>query len=259
MDQTLKSKLDDLVNEFLCADKERAKELVAAILELVQGPVYSFFLAMDIPRTQAPDVAGKLYQDLFDKKIWKYKPRPESSFWSWLCAVIVHTATDWHRAHARYADTEAPDPGVASDAQSVRDWAARAAASGEVEFGDAHAHLVGRRIPAPSPERLALLGVFEEAFGKLSGPEQDLMRLKEVEGLEYGPIAEILHPGHSSEEHLRLISLLKTRHHRAKAKVREAMEADHRVPRSFFESKLKGDELNGKSVQSRGRRLRTGS
>src|SRR5258708_4240191 len=100
MDQTTKNKLDAYVADYLKGDS-RALSL---IVDLLGAPVFSFVLKCGVPEPDAADLTNAFLFDLFDKKIWRYEPRPGSAFWSWVCAVVSNAVKDWRKA--READKE---------------------------------------------------------------------------------------------------------------------------------------------------------
>jgi RNA polymerase sigma factor (sigma-70 family) len=213
MDPAKKSELDRLVNQFLKGEAE----LLQPIMELLGGPVYAFLIRLHIPAADAPDVASEFFHSLFDKKIWHYEPRQNSSFWSWLCRVIVNAATDWKKKQGAKNETTASDYLDWSDAQSA--WLA-----------------------SPPSERMApILEAFRQAFSKLSASEQDLMRMKTVLGMEYDQIACSFEPDLEDQARKKFANSLKTKFCRAEKKVWKLMEADSRVPRELFQSEsIKG-------------------
>jgi RNA polymerase sigma factor (sigma-70 family) len=205
------TELDVLVARYLLGDTSLLPEIVA----LLQGPLYSIVMKCGVSHNDAADVVEQFFEDLFEKKIWKYTPRPNSTVWNWLSAAARNAAKDWRRQQARRPDVPASDL---------------------IETMDASRGLVSPDVEPPSPRMSVLLNAFGPAFGQLSEREQDLLRLRIVLDLDYETIADQFEPGLDADERARLANRLKTQFHRAREKVRKAMSLDPSVPRGLFEN-----------------------
>jgi RNA polymerase sigma factor (sigma-70 family) len=201
MDRAQAQELDELVARY----RQGEGQLLEQLMGLLGGPVFSATLSLGIPYADAPDVVENFFEKLFAKKIWRYQARPGSTFWSWLSVVLGNHAKDWHRRRKVHPETPASDV---------------------IELADARAALLAGTPPPPSARMVALLEAFAPAFSQLSESEQDLLRLREVEGLDYGAIAAQFEPQFDAPARERLANRLKTQCSRAKAKVRRQMAAD---------------------------------
>jgi RNA polymerase sigma factor (sigma-70 family) len=210
MDESKKQALDDLVARFMGGDSDLLRFLMATL----GRPVQSFFVALGIPAGEAPFLAEDFFEDLFERKIWRYKPREGSSFWSWLCVVISNAAKDWHKKRAN--NPEVPSSDYIDTVVSV---------------STAHTTLEAQL----SPRMVPIVAALQDALMKLHESDRDLLRLKEVAGLDYAEIATIFDDTLDANGRKRLANRLKTQAHRAREKVREFMSSDSRVPTEFFE------------------------
>lgn len=211
MELATKFQLDQLVEAFLRGDDTALPEIV----KILNGPMYSF-LRKQLPEVVAFDLEADLLQELFDNKIWKYRPREGKHFWSWWCTVMHNAAEDWRRAHPEALEPFNPK----APPEDPR---------AQFEFLCTELHPL-------SPERLDLIEALRKAFALLSEADRDILRLRLVAEMEYSKIAELERPNAPDEERKRLVNALKVRFHRAQNRIVELMKADDRVPASLFET-----------------------
>ena len=159
-----------LVERSLAGDDRAFRQLV----ETYQRKVYT--IAYGVLRNQ--DAAMDVAQDAF-VKVHRYLPKFEgkSSFYTWLYRIVVNLCIDRKR---------------------------RAARAAEVDYDDAIAHherpqasgptLASVTIQGPGREfeRKELREKMQQALEKLSPDHREILVLREVEGLSYEEIADIL-------------------------------------------------------------------
>lgn len=146
--------------------------------------------ALLLARCRDPDLAEELTQSVFvsvSGKLAGY--RDVGRFRSWLFQIAMNRLRDEVRRRGRHARPA----GGAEDLEAV-------AGSAEADYQDL------------SPEALGALGA---AMGGLSDAERQLVHLRHLAGMSYQEIADL---------HGEPVGTLLARHHRAIAKMRQAME-----------------------------------
>ncbi len=160
------------------ADTEMLKAVLAGdntayrgLVEKYQGRVYSMVYGMIRNREDARDIA----QDAFIKAFRNLSSfRLESSFYTWLYRIAMNLAIDHTRKRKR-REASGFDESIAS-----RDETGSVA---EIHHGDS---------PRRQLERKQLFAQIMEAMDKLPGDQKQVILLRELEGLSYKEIAEVM-------------------------------------------------------------------
>ena len=141
------------------------------LVEKYQGRVYAMVYGMVRNREDAKDIA----QDAFVKAFRNLKSfRLESSFYTWLYRIAMNLAIDHTRKQKRQA-TSGFDEAV-----GARD-------------GDGGIHEIHHQdSPRKALERKQLYAVIMEALDKLPTEQKQIVLLREVEGLSYKEIADVM-------------------------------------------------------------------
>ena len=136
-----------------------------------RGTVYAMIVNMIHNDADARDLA----QDVFVKS-WNALPKFEarSSFYTWLYRITHNVTYDWIRKKKVRGDSEFDD-GVALDAEPGSRTVPKAAAAPDVNITN---HELGTEI--------------EAAIGTLSEEHRSVILLKEVDGLRYQEIADVM-------------------------------------------------------------------
>lgn len=136
-----------------------------------EHPVYSIVSRLVDELADAPDVVQEVFLKVF-RKIDGF--RGESSLKTWIYRIAVNEARNYHRWFGRHRRLEV-DIEQAGTEPSQREW-----------LPD----------PGPSPFDVALdhetRELIEQALGKISPNYRAALVLREVEGLSYDEIAEVL-------------------------------------------------------------------
>lgn len=141
------------------------------LVERYQGRVYAMLCGMTRDREEARD----LTQDTFVRAFHNLdRFRLESSFYTWLYRIAMNLAIDHSRKHSRVKSSEFDD-GVATKG-----------ADGVLDPGH---HAMN---PARALERKRLHAKLHEALETLSPEHRQIILLREVEGLSYKEISEVL-------------------------------------------------------------------
>ena len=141
------------------------------LVEKYQGRVYSMVYGMVRNREDARDIT----QDAFVKAYKNLETfRLESSFYTWLYRIAMNLAIDFTRKRKR-RETNGFDEGIAS-----RDE--------DGGIADAH-HEEG---PLRHLERKQLFGRIMDAMEKLPEDQREVILLRELEGLQYKEIADVM-------------------------------------------------------------------
>lgn len=157
--------------ELLTAVKAGDAEAYRGLVEKYQGRIYAVVYGMVRNQEDARDIA----QDTFIKAYRNLDSfRLESSFYTWLYRIAMNLAIDWTRRGKRQA-TSSFDEAVAQ-----RDG----------EGGIAEPHHADN--PAKSLERKQLYAVIMDALDKLPEDQKQVLLLRELEGLSYKEISDLL-------------------------------------------------------------------
>jgi RNA polymerase sigma-70 factor (ECF subfamily) len=141
------------------------------LVEKYQGRVYSMVYGMVRNREDARDIT----QDAFVKAYRKLDSfRTESSFYTWLYKIAMNLAIDFLRKRKRRSTGEF-DEGIAS-----RD------SGGDIS--DIH----HAESPRRAVERKQLYSAIMEALQKLPEDQRQVILLRELEGLSYKEIADVM-------------------------------------------------------------------
>jgi RNA polymerase sigma-70 factor (ECF subfamily) len=159
-----------LVSRSLAGDERAFRQLV----ENYQRKVYT--IAYGVLRNQ--DAAMDVAQDAF-VKVHRYLPKFEgkSSFYTWLYRIVINLCIDRKRRAARAAEVDYDD-GIGHK-ESV-------ASSGPTLAS------ISMEGPGKALARKELREKMQVALDKLSEDHRQILVLREVEGLSYEEIAEIL-------------------------------------------------------------------
>ncbi len=164
------------------ASREADRELLEAVLEgdntayrgLVekyQGRVYSMVYGMVRNREDARDITQeafvKAYRNLAGFRL-------EASFYTWLYRIAMNLAIDYTRKRKR-REIAGFDEQIAAKDQD--------GGISELHHGDS---------PRKALERKQLLGRIMDAMQKLSDDQRQVILLREVEGLSYREISEVM-------------------------------------------------------------------
>lgn len=141
------------------------------LVEKYQGRVYSMVYGMVRNREDARDIT----QDAFVKAYRNLKSfRLESSFYTWLYRIAMNLAIDHTRKQKRQATTGFDEAIAAKD-----------------DDGGMH-EMHHQDSPRKALERKQLFGLIMEALDKLPAEQKQIILLREVEGLAYKEIAEVM-------------------------------------------------------------------
>jgi RNA polymerase sigma-70 factor (ECF subfamily) len=161
----------ELVERAQAGDREAFRELV----ELYQRKVYSICYGMLKNRDDALDVSQEVFV-----KVYRYleKFNHKSSFYTWLYRITHNMCIDYIRKHQKVRRVEYDD-GISRD-------------SGEIEGGE---HILPSTLginPDKVYGRKELREKMLEALESLTEKHRTILILREVEGLAYDEMAEIL-------------------------------------------------------------------
>ena len=157
--------------ELLTAVKAGDAEAYRGLVEKYQGRIYAVVFGMVRNQEDARDIA----QDTFIKAYRNLESfRLESSFYTWLYRIAMNLAIDWTRRGKRRA-TSSFDETIAQ-----RD--------GEGAIAEPH-HSDN---PAKNLERKQLYAVIMDALDKLPEDQKQVLLLRELEGLSYKEISDLL-------------------------------------------------------------------
>jgi RNA polymerase sigma-70 factor (ECF subfamily) len=153
----------------LCAGEESAYETL--ILRYEQ-PVFSIVSRLTYDPADAPDVVQEVFLKVF-RKVSGF--RGESSLKTWIYRIAVNEARNYRRWFGRHRSKEIDLDPHDSGEHSLRDCLAD---------------------PGPSPFEVTLdhetQALLETALQQVSAPYRAALVLREVEGLNYDEIAEVL-------------------------------------------------------------------
>ncbi len=164
------------------ASREADRELLEAVLkgdntayrglvEKYQGRVYSMVYGMIRNREDARDIT----QEAFVKAYRSLKGfRLEASFYTWLYRIAMNLAIDHTRKRKRRE--------IAGFDESI--------ASKDADGGIDRIHHEGS--PSKALERKQLLGRIMDCMQKLSDDQRQVILLREVEGLSYKEISDVM-------------------------------------------------------------------
>ena len=141
------------------------------LVEKYQGRVYSMVYGMLRNREDARDVTQEAFVKGF-RNLQSF--RLESSFYTWLYRIAMNLAIDHTRKKKRQA-AAGFDEGIAA-----RDLDG---AISELHHGDS---------PRKSLERKKLMSVIMDALEKLPADQKQVILLRELEGLSYKEISDIM-------------------------------------------------------------------
>ena len=170
MEEENKEKENELVKRAQQGDRDAFRQLV----ETYQRKVYGICIGM----LKDPDDSMDVSQEVFIK-VYRYleKFNFQSSFYTWLYRITVNKCIDYIRKQKRKREVDYDD-GILRD--------------GEVEGDDS---LLPSRLginPDKVYGRKELRGKMLEALETLSEKHRTILILREVEGLAYDEIAEVL-------------------------------------------------------------------
>jgi RNA polymerase sigma-70 factor (ECF subfamily) len=175
----------------------------AAIEKLVckyQGRIYNLILKI----CSNPDDAAELMQDTFVKvleNIDKFESR--SAFYTWVFRIAVNLTLNYRKRKATVGFTSL-DAETASDNEQARQGLA--AILSDDKSPD----------PAQVAENKELCDLLQKGIGKLDDEHRTIIVLRDIEGMDYEQIAEVL----GTE-----LGTVKSRLSRARAALRQILEA----------------------------------
>lgn len=110
-------------------------------------------------------------------KAWKQLPyfRESSTFYTWVYRIAVNGALDWIRRRARHPEDPLPDGGAEALAMSLAE----------------HPPSLSCR-PDREAQQAEFRALFQQALEKLSPEHRMAIVLREVEGLSYEEIAQVM-------------------------------------------------------------------
>jgi RNA polymerase sigma-70 factor (ECF subfamily) len=156
-----------LVERAASGDKDAYRILV----EKYQNRVYSLILSIVGGREDAEDIV----QESFVKAYLSLKNfRGESSFYTWIYRVAYNMAIDFRRRVSR-RNGVVTEPRLNDQNESVQ-------VEGVAQDGD----------PEKSAERKQLAATLDEAMAQLSEEHRAVIVLREIEGMSYAEIADVL-------------------------------------------------------------------
>lgn len=175
----------------------------AAIEKLVckyQGRIYNLILKI----CSNPDDAAELTQDTFVKlieNIDKFESR--SSFYTWAFRIAVNLTLNYRKRKATVGFTSIDAETAAVDEQTRQGLAAI---------------LSDDKTPDPSQvaENKELCDLVQKGLGKLDEEQRTIIVLRDIEGMDYEQIAEVLNTE---------LGTVKSRLSRARAALRQILEA----------------------------------
>ena len=139
--------------------------------EKYQGKVYAMVFGMIRNREDARDIT----QETFVKAYRNLESfRLEASFYTWIYRIAMNLAIDWTRRAKRRATSEFDD----------------SVASRDADGGIAEVH--HEESPSRSLERKQLRRQIMDALEKLPEDQRQVILLRELEGLSYKEIAEVM-------------------------------------------------------------------
>ena len=169
-------------SEQVSSGREADAELLRAVLdgdpaayrglvEKYQGRVYAMVFGMVRNREDARDIT----QEAFVKAYRNLKSfRLESSFYTWLYRIAMNLAIDHTRKKKRQGTTSFDEAVAARDEDG---------GIAEVHHGDS---------PRKALERKQLYAVIMEALDQLPEEQKQIILLREVQGLAYKEIADVM-------------------------------------------------------------------
>lgn len=172
------------------------QDAFAQLLELYQGKVYGLTLRL----VGSPEDAAELTQETFFN-VWRGLPNfhAESKFSTWLYRLATNTAIDFLRKEKRRRALQTVSLSLDSDPDRVLDIPdQRFTPQGELERGE-------------------LRRAIEQGLSKLSVEHRQVLVLRELNGLSYAEIAQVL----GIEE-----GTVKSRIARARLALRKLLQAD---------------------------------
>lgn len=165
-------------DELVVLAKQGNHEAYDQLVTKYRGRVYAMIFRM----TRSDADAWDLSQDAFIKA-WKALPKYEqrASFYTWLYRIAHNVTYDWLRK-------KKISLGVEFDDQI------------SMNYVDTSASTVPKKINTPAENMMSseLRGEIEEALGKLSPDHRAVILMKEVEGLSYQEIADVLECSHGT-------------------------------------------------------------
>jgi RNA polymerase sigma-70 factor (ECF subfamily) len=165
-----------------------------------QNRIYNVILKM----CGNPDDAAELTQETFVKVIESIeKFRGRSSFYTWLFRIAVNLTLNYCQRHARVAtrslDAEETEPGAETE-QTLRDFLS------DDRVAD----------PAILAQSRELCDLAMESLLKLEEPQRAVVVLRDIEGMNYTEIADVLNIE---------LGTVRSRLSRARSSLREVLEA----------------------------------
>jgi RNA polymerase sigma-70 factor (ECF subfamily) len=165
-----------------------------------QNRIYNIILKM----CGNPDDAAELTQETFVKVIESIeKFRGRSSFYTWLFRIAVNLTLNYCQRHARVAtrslDAEETEPDCGAE-QTLRDFLS------DDRVAD----------PAMVAQSRELCDLAMESLLKLEEPQRAVVVLRDIEGMNYNEIADVLNIE---------LGTVRSRLSRARSSLREVLEA----------------------------------
>jgi RNA polymerase sigma-70 factor (ECF subfamily) len=165
-----------------------------------EGRIYNLILKM----CSNPDTAAELTQDTFVKIIENIEDfESRSSFYTWAFRIAVNLTLNYRKRKATVGFTSMDAPAAAFDEQAK---------------GALSAVLLDDKTPTPADvaENRELCELVQQAIGKLDDDQRAIVVLRDIEGMDYAQIADVL----AIE-----LGTVKSRLARARSALRQILEA----------------------------------
>ena len=165
-----------------------------------QGRIYNLILKI----CSNPDTAAELTQDTFVKIIENIEDfESRSSFYTWVFRIAVNLALNYRKRKATVGFTSMDTSAAAYDEQAK---------------GALSAVLLDNKTPTPADvaENRELCELVQQALGKLDDDQRAIVVLRDIEGMDYAQIADVL----SIE-----LGTVRSRLSRARSHLRDTLES----------------------------------
>ncbi len=167
-DEAERRRVADWVARARTGDEEAFGELVRTYHERVFGVIYRMIHHAEDARELAQQAWVKAWQRLDSYK-------QESQFFTWIYRIAVNTAMDHVRRQARRREVSLEDASPGAEPQPAVDW-----------------NPPGEGRPDEELAQAEVRRAFQDALGGLSPEHKAALILREVDGLSYREIADVL-------------------------------------------------------------------
>jgi RNA polymerase sigma-70 factor (ECF subfamily) len=171
MSASSKAESREADTQMVLAVREGDTTAYRGLVEKYQTRVYQMVYGMVRNQEDARDIT----QDAFVKAYNNlHRFRLESSFYTWIYRIAMNLAIDFLRKRKRQGTTEFDEQIATRDADGG--------------ISDAHHH----ELPSKSLERKRLYGRIMDALQELPEDQRQVVLLRELEGLSYKEIADVM-------------------------------------------------------------------